>query len=94
MLALASALGGDATCLQRLLFLAGDVARVVLVNVQLPIHPERIGIRAQETLDVGVAWKLVELLGLERAEVFSPHFRPELHLVEIEALARAGLAEA
>ena len=38
--------------------------------------------------------KLVELLGLERAQVLRPHLRAELHLVQVEALTRSGLTQA
>ena len=40
------------------------------------------------------AGKLVELLVLERAQVLRADLRAVLHLVEVEALADAGLAEA
>ena len=94
MLPLAPALARHAPGAQRLVFLADDVARVVLVDVELPVHPERVRVRAQEALDVRVARKLVELLRLEGAQVLRPHLRAELHLVQVEALARPGLAEA
>ena len=55
MLALAPALRRDTARPQRLLVLAGDVAGVVLVDVELAVHPERVRVRAQEALDVGVA---------------------------------------
>ena len=79
---------------ERLLLLAGDIAGVVLVDVELAVHPERVRVRPQEAFDVRVTGELVELLCLERAEVLGPHLRAELHLVEVEALARPGLAEA
>ncbi len=94
MLASTPALGRHAVRSQRMLVLTGDIARVVLVDVELAVHPERVRIRPQEALDVGMTRELVELLGLERPEVLGPHLRPELHLVEIQALARAGLAKA
>ena len=84
----------DAARPERLILLAGDVARVVLVDVELAVHPERVRVRAEKALDVGVPGKLVELLGLERAKVLRPHLRAELHLVQVEALARSGLAQA
>ena len=90
----APALGRHPPRSQRMLLLARDVARVVLVDVQLAVHPERIGVGAEEALDVGVRGQLVEPLLLEGAQVLRPHLGAELHLVEIEALARASLAEA
>ena len=56
--------------------------------------PSDVRVRPQEALDVGVPRELVELLRLERAQVLRPHLRAELHLVEVEPLARAGLAQA
>ena len=94
MLALAPAMARDATGAERLVFVADDVARVVLVDVELAVHPERVRVRPQKALDVGVAGKLVELVRLEGAQVLRPHLRAELHLVQVEALARPGLAEA
>jgi len=41
-----------------------------------------------------MTWKLVELLGLEGAQVLRPHLGAELHLVDVEALTRPGLAQA
>ena len=84
----------DAAGAQRLLLLARDVARVVLVDVELAVHPERVRVGAEEALDVGVPGELVELLGLEGAQVLRPHLGAELHLVEVEALARSGLTQA
>ena len=79
---------------KRLLLLARDEPRVVLVDVQLAVHAERVRVGAEEALDVGVARELVELLVLEGAQVLGPHLGAELHLVEIEALTRASLAKA
>ena len=94
MLPLATALARHATGAQWLVFLADDVAGVVFVDVELAVHPERVRVRPQKALDVGVAGKLVELVRFERAQVLRPHLRAELHLVQVEALARSGLAKA
>ena len=96
VMTVAPALARDAAGAQRLVvvLVADDVARVVLVDVELTVHPERVRIRPQEALDVGVAGKLVELVRLQRAQILRPHLRAELHLVEVEALTRPGLAEA
>ena len=94
LLPLAPAAGLDTTRAQWMLLLACDVAGVVLVDVELAVHPEGVGIGPQEALDVRVARKLLELLRFERAKVLRPHLRAELHLVEVEALARPGLAKA
>ena len=92
--AVVPALGRHPPRPQRMLLLARHVARVVLVNVQLAVHPERIGVGGEEALDVGVRGQLVEPLLLESAQVLRPHLGAELHFVEIEALTRAGLAKA
>ena len=55
---------------ERRLLLAGDVARVVLVDVELAVEARGVGVGAQEALDVGRGRAgRVELLVLERAQV-------------------------
>ena len=78
----------------RLIVLTRDEPGVVLVDVQLSVHPERVGVRAEETLDVRMRGQLVEPLVFEGAQILRPHFRAELHLVEVEALALARLSKA
>jgi hypothetical protein len=85
----------DATRRQRprLLVAAGDVARVVLVDVELAVEPEEVRVGAEEALDVGVRRQQLEALVLERAEVLAPDLRPLLEGREVHALADPGLAE-
>src|SRR5581483_5211548 len=71
-----------------------DEARVELVDVQLAVQAEVLGVRAQETLDVGLRREELELLVLERAEVLAADLRRELRLREVEAPALASLPEA
>ncbi len=88
------ALGRHAVRPQWMFVFAGDIPGVVLVDVELAVHPECVRVRSQEPLDVRVTGQLIELLRFECAEVLGPDLRPELHLVEIKALPRAGLAKA
>src|SRR5205085_9612526 len=76
------------------LVLADDVARVVLVDVELAVEAEVLGVRAEEALDVGVGRERLELLVLERAQVARADLRRLLELREVELLPQAGLAEA
>ena len=48
----------------------------------------------EEALRVRVARELVEALVLEMAQVLLAHFRALLHLLEVEPLPHAGLAQA
>jgi hypothetical protein len=66
---------------------------VVLIDVQLPVEAEVLGVRA-EPLDVGRRGQGVERLVLERTEVLGADLRPLLQLGEVELLAQADLAEA
>ena len=94
MLALTTRLGRNASRAQGPLILTDDVARVVLVDVELAVHAERLRVGAQEALDVGVPGELLELLGFERAEILRAHLGSKLHLGEVEPLARASFAQA
>ena len=78
----------------RLHLLGNDVARVELVDVQLPVEPEVVGVRAQESLDVRLAREDVELLVLERLQVLAADLRRRLDLREVEALAESCFPEA
>ena len=60
--------------------LAGDEARVVLVDVELAVEAEVVGVGPQEALDVGLRGQLLELLVLERAQVLAPDLRRLLGL--------------
>jgi hypothetical protein len=71
-----------------------DVARVVLVDVQLPVEPEELRIRAEEALDVRLRREDLELLVLDRADVLGADLRCELDLRILESLAHARLAQA
>ena len=71
-----------------------DVAGVVLLDVQPAVEPERVGVDPEEALGVRVPGKLVEALVLEMAQVLLAHLRALLHLVEVETLPHAGLAQA
>ena len=76
------------------LVLADDEPGVVLVHVELPVEAERVGVGAEEALDVGVRREQLEALVLERAEVLRADLRRVLELREVEALAQARLPEA
>ena len=86
--------GSHAPRPQWMFVFAGDIPGVVLVDVELAVHPECVRVRSQEPLDVGMTGQLVEPLRFEGAEVLRPDLGAELHLVEIKALPRAGLAKA
>ena len=73
---------------------ARDVARVVLLDVQAAVEPQRVRVDLEEPLRVRVPGKLVEALVLEMAQVLLAHLRALLHLLEVETLPRAGLAQA
>jgi hypothetical protein len=79
---------------ERLLFLASDVARVVLVDVELPVEAEELGVRVEEALDVGLRGQHLELLLLERAKVFRTDLGRPLDVRELEALAEPGFPKA
>src|SRR5437764_1048562 len=76
------------------LVVADDVARVVLVDVELPVQAEVLGVRAQEALDVRLGREGVELLVLQSAQVPRADLRRLLELGKVELLAQARLAEA
>src|SRR3977135_3279013 len=73
---------------------AAAEARVVLVDVELPVEAEKLGIGAQEALDVRLRGQDAELLVLERTEVLGADLRRELDLRVLEGLANARLAQA
>ena len=72
-----------------MLLLPDDEAGVVLVDVQLAVEAEVLGVGAEEALDVGLGREDVELLVLERAQVLGSDLRPLLELGEVESLAQA-----
>ncbi len=78
----------------RLVLLAGDEARVELVDVQLPVEPEVLGVGAQEALDVRLGREQCELLVLERAQVLPANLGRKLGLSQVDTPARAGLTKA
>ena len=79
----------------RLVIVRGaDEARVVLVDVQLAVEAEVLGVGAQEALDVGLRRQHVELLLLERAQVLAADLGRKLGLREVEAPAHARFPEA
>ena len=69
-------------------------ARVVLVDVELPVEPEPVRVGAQEALDVRLRREDVERLLLERAQVARPDLGRLLDVGELELLAVTGLAQA
>src|SRR5262249_14102057 len=71
-----------------------DEARVVLVDVELPVEAEELRVRAQEALDVRLRRQHRELLVLERANVLRTDLRRELDLRVVEALPDARFTEA
>ena len=71
---------------RRLLVLAHDVARVVLVHVQLPVEPQLVGVCAQEALHVRLRGEDIEALFFERPEVPRADLRRLLDLVQLELL--------
>ena len=72
----------------------GDEAGVELVDVQLAVEAEVVGVGAQEALDVGLRRQQLEALLLERAEVLAADLRRLLGLGELDPAAHARLAEA
>ncbi len=79
---------------ERSLLLGGDVARVVLVDVELPVEAQVLRVGAQEALDVGLRGQDLELLVLERAQVLAPDLGRRLGLDEVDLAAQARLAQA
>ena len=73
---------------------ARDEARRVLVDVDVAVEPEVVGVRAQEAADVRVARDGREVLLLERADVLRADLRRELDLGVAEPLPLAGLPQA
>ena len=60
--------------------IAADVARVELVDVELAVEAEIVGVRPQEALDVGLRRERLEPLLLERAQVLDADLRRQLGL--------------
>src|SRR5439155_1857709 len=79
---------------QRDVLFTGDETRVVLVQVELALESERVGVVAQEALDVRRRRQHVEVLGLEGFQVLGADLRLLLELGKVELLPQAGFAEA
>src|SRR6185503_13013681 len=79
---------------RRGVILSPDVPRVVLLDVEPPVQPERARVHLEEPLRVCVAGELVEPLVLEQPEVLRADLRPLLHLFEVEVLTRPRLVQA
>src|SRR5439155_21926945 len=77
---------------QRGVVLSDDVTGVVLVDVELAVEAQILGVRAKEARDGGLGRQQLELLVLERAEVLPADLRVLLDLREIEGLAQARLS--
>ena len=86
--------GGHAPGADGRLLLADHEAGVVLVDVELAVEAEVVGIGAQEAFDVGVRGQQLEALFLECAQVLPPDLRPVLGVRELDVAAEAGLAQA
>ena len=67
------------------LVLAADEPGVELVDVELAVEAEVLGVGAQESLDVGLGRQQLELLVLEGAQVLAADLRRELGLREVDA---------
>src|SRR5205814_3881311 len=78
---------------ERRVLLPDDVARVVLVDVELAVEAQVLRIRAEKALDVGLGREEVELLVLERAQVLPANLGRLLDLGEIEPLTQARLSQ-
>jgi hypothetical protein len=76
------------------LFVFDAEAGVVLVDVELAVEPEVLGVRPEKALDVRRRGQEVELLVLQGAKVLRPDLRALLELVEVESLAHARLFQA
>ena len=85
---------GDETRLRSVLHPVADEAGAELVDVELAVEPEVLRVRPQESLDVRVRGEHLELLVLERMDVFRANLRRELDLRVLEALPDPGLAQA
>ena len=72
---------------------ADDVARVVLVDVELAVQAEILGVGAQEALDVRLGGKQLELLVLEGAQVLAADLGALLRLGDVDLPAEAGFAQ-
>ncbi len=76
------------------ILLADHEAGVVLVDVQLPVEPQILGVGAEEALDVGVRGQQLEALVLERPEVLAADLGAVLGVRELDVAAETCLAEA
>src|SRR5207248_2839318 len=71
-----------------------DVARVVLVDIELAVQSEVLRVVPQEPLHVRLRGEHVELLLLERTEVLAANLGRLLDLGEIQVLAQARFPQA
>ncbi len=71
-----------------------DVARVELVDVQLPVEAQIVRVRAQEALHVCVARQHRKLLVLEGVQVLAADLRGLLDRGKVEPLTHTRLAQA
>src|SRR5262249_4588982 len=84
----------EGTRLLLFLELPAHVPRVELVDVELPVQPEVVRVRAEEALDVRLGGQDFELLVLQGAQVLPADLRRLLDLDEVEPLPETSLAEA
>ena len=68
--------------------------RRVLVHEELAVEAEVVRVRAEEALDVRLAWQDVEALGLERAQVLRADLRRALCVGDLDALVQARFPKA
>ncbi len=78
----------------RIVLVPGDEPRVELVDVQLAVEAQVLGVRAQEALDVRLRRQQLELLVLERPQVLAADLRVQLRLGEVDATTETRLAQA
>ena len=76
------------------MILARDEPGVELVDVELAVEAEVLGVRAQEALDVGLGGQQLELVVLERPQVLAADLDRGLGLREIDPAAHTSLAQA
>ena len=79
---------------RRLLEAVGDEPRVVLVDVELAVEAQVLGVGPEEALDVRARREQLEMLVLERLDVLRADLRRELDLGVVEPLAHPRLAQA
>jgi hypothetical protein len=78
----------------RLVAPAHEEARRVLIDVDVAVEPEVLGVRPEEAAGVGIPRDRVEILFLERPDVLRADLRGELDLGIAESLPLAGLPQA